>query len=258
MKLIPYELDGRAEARLGLVVLQVDETIEGDFRRLLPEGVTLHVTRVPSDRDLTAETIGRMAHDLPRAVSLLPSPGAYDAVGYACTSGTVLIGVERVARLVRGECQARAVCDPLSAAVAAFRHLGVGRIGLVSPYLPGIAEDVRRAFDTWGIAVPVAASFGERVEANVARIAPGSVAAAVRNLAASGEVEAIFVSCTNLRILDLLVPLGRELGLPVLASNLVLAWAMLRETAARRGLAPLDLIGRARRGQGEAAPPAQS
>ena len=50
----PFDLSdpiGR-KATLGLVVLQADETIEYDFRRLLPmEEVALYVTRVPSGLD---------------------------------------------------------------------------------------------------------------------------------------------------------------------------------------------------------------
>ncbi len=240
----PYELaetDG-LRARLGLIVLQVDETIERDFRRLLPDEVALYTSRIPSGLDLTEATIARMAEDLSRAAALFPPAVAFDAVGYGCTSGTTLIGAARVADLVRAGCETGSVCDPLGAGIAAFRQLGIGRIGLVSPYTPDIAGNVRRAFEAAEIAVPAAITFGERIEANVARIAPRSVAAACREVARRRGVEGIFLSCTNLRTLDLVGSLQREFGRPVLGSNLALAWRMVSAALPDRDIRPGDLI----------------
>lgn len=224
---VPYTLAETPEAgRLGLVVLQVDETIESDFRRLLPDNVTLHVSRVPSGAELTPETIAGMEHDLPAAVSLLPQAPEYDAVGYACTSGTTLLGADRVAGLIRANCKTRVVCNPLDAATDAFRHLGTPNIGLVSPYVASVSEPLARASETSGIAVRAALSFGEKIEANVARIDAPSIRAAAHEVAKTDGVEAVFLSCTNLRTLDILPDLEHELGLPVVSSNLALAWAM--------------------------------
>jgi maleate isomerase len=42
----------------------------------------------------------------------------------------------------------------------------------------------------------------------------------------------IFLSCTNLRTLDVIDALEAELGIPVVSSNLALAWDMARRTGA--------------------------
>jgi len=42
------------------------------------------------------------------------------------------------------------------------------------------------------------------------------------------EVDAIFLSCTNLRTLDVIAPIEERIGKPVLSSNLVLSWHMCR------------------------------
>ncbi len=225
MTAFPYDLQEDPLPRLGLVVLQVDETIEQEFRRLFPADSTrLHVTRIPSGAELTPETIARMTDALPAAAGLLPGP--LDVVGYACTSGTTLIGAERVRDLVAGAVQTRAVTDPLTAARAHCHALGLARIGIVSPYIPSVAEPIRAAFEAAGIAVPATLSFGEEVEARVARIAPASIAEAARTLARRAPLDGLFLSCTNLRTLDLLDPLAAELGIPVLSSNRCLAWHM--------------------------------
>jgi maleate isomerase len=214
--------------RIGLVVLQVDETIEQDLRRLLPpEAARLHVSRIASGAELTPETIARMAHDLDGATRLLPDAD-YDVIAYACTSGTTLIGAETVAARLKAARRTRHATDPLTAALAAIDHLGASSVCIVSPYIRSVAEPIRAAFEAAGLSVPVSLSFGEKVDARVARIDPRSVLAAGKEAAGSGEAECIFLSCTNLRTLDVIHALEAETNLPVLSSNQVLAWQMAR------------------------------
>lgn len=221
------------QPRLGLIVLRVDETIEQDFRRLFDPSAALHVTRIASGEELTPETIATMESGLPAAARLLPPAVEFDAVGYACTSGTTLIGAGRVAALVAGACRTRAVTDPLTATIAATRFLGANRIGIVSPYIASVAEPIRAAFEGEGFRVLRAASFGERVEAKVARIDPASVIDAALSVARNKDIDMVFLSCTNLRTLDVIDGLENRLGIPVISSNLALAWDMARHANAR-------------------------
>lgn len=223
----PYRLLEETGPRLGLIVLQMDETIEDDFRKLFAVGqIRMNVSRIPSGARLNPDTIRTMEADLPAAASLLPPSATYDAVGYACTSGTTLIGAARVRELVQSGCQTKSVTDPLTATIAAIEALGLQRVGIVSPYIPSVAEELRAAFEKAGVTVPALHSFGEEIEANVARIAPDSIAAAVREMASCADVDGIFLSCTNLRTLDLIDLLETELRLPVISSNQALAWHM--------------------------------
>lgn len=227
MSAFPYTLQTQTLPRLGLIVLQVDETIEQDFRRLFaPQVARIYVSRIPSGAELTPDSIARMETALPCAAGLLPSAQTLDVVGYACTSGTTLIGAARVHELVSQSTRTQAVTDPLSAALAHCQTLGLARIGIVSPYVASVAEPIRAAFEMAGITVPDMLSFGEEIEQRVARIAPESIADAARTLARRTSLDAIFLSCTNLRTLDILEPLAQELGLPVLSSNQCLAWHM--------------------------------
>ena len=241
-----YRLTGPiGDRRLGLVVLRVDETIEQDFRRLFSTETALYVTRIASGATLNPETIASMEAHLPAAAGLLPPAVDFDAVAYACTSGTTLIGAERVAALVGGACRTKAVTDPLTASIAAMRALGAKRIGLVSPYFTSVAEPIRKALEVAGFDVPGTVSFGEECEAKVARIDPASVAGAARHVGRRGEVDALFLSCTNLRTLEVITGLEAELGIPVVSSNQALAWHMARLAgAAISPSAPGHLFGK--------------
>lgn len=233
MKQIGFDLIGPigSKATLGLVVLQADETLEQDFRRLFPDrDIAIYTSRIPSGDDLTTDSIAAMEAELPRGAGLLPRAARFDAVGYGCTSGTTLIGAEAVARMLRQGVETPMVTDPLTAALAALRALDVHRLGLVTPYVESIAAPVRDAFVQAGYAVGQTLTFGEKVEARVARIAPASIKSAAQ--AAAKGAQAVFLSCTNLRTLDIIDDLEAELGLPVISSNQVLAWHMAQATAA--------------------------
>ena len=212
--------------RLGMIVLQADETIEDEFRQLFAtSSATLLTSRVPSGDELTADSIATMERNLPASAALFPRGVPFDAVAYACTSGTTLIGAERVAKLVQSGCRAQAVTDPLTAALHAMAHLGCRSIGLVTPYTADIAAPVARAFSDAGVTVRNTFSFDEAVEANVARLSADAIRVAAAEVASDG-VDALFLSCTNLKTLNLIASLEREFRCPVLSSNLVLAWHM--------------------------------
>ena len=235
MQHFPYQLTGPigSAATFGLIVLQVDETIEQDFRRLFPSrDIALYVNRIPSGAALTPETIAQMGRDLPAAAALLPQGVAFDVVAYGCTSGTTLIGPERVTDLVQGALTTRHVAQPLGATLAAFAALDLTSIGLVSPYIDSVSGPMRQTFETAGLQVPSLLSFGEEVEANVARIDPASIHAAALQVGADPLVQAVFLSCTNLRTLDIIDDLEQRIGNPVISSNQALAWHMARLSGA--------------------------
>lgn len=231
MTYAPYTLTGPigSKATFGLIVLQVDETIEQDFRRLFPDpDIAIYVSRIPSGAELTPETIAQMAQDLPAAATLLPQAPDYDVVAYCCTSGTTLIGIDQVCTLVQGAVKTRYVAQPLSATFNAFIALRASSIGLVSPYIDTVSGPMRETFEAAGYRVPAMMSFGEEVEANVARIDPASIYEAALVVGTRPDVDAVFLSCTNLRTLDVIEELENRLGKPVVSSNQALAWHMAR------------------------------
>jgi len=231
----PYRLTGPigAKATLGLIVLQTDETVENDFRRLFadPE-VALHVTRIPSGAEVTAETLAAMEAELPAAARLLPASAAFDAIGYCCTSGATVIGPSRVHDLVASAARTRSTTDPLTAVTGALAALGARRVAVLSPYIEPVADRIAAALASRGFTVPAALTFGEEAEAKVARIDPASVREAALYLGRSTEADALFLSCTNLRTLDVLAEIETALGLPVVSSNQALAWDMSRLSGA--------------------------
>ncbi len=225
---LSYELDKDHPTQLGLVVLQSDETLERDMRWLLPPDVELLVSRVPSGSELDTDMIAGMEGKLTQAAQLLPRGAALAAIGYGCTSASAQIGSGQVAKLIRKGAKTQHVTDPAAALIAACHRLGIRRIGLISPYVEEISTRLRVVLADAGIFVQRFGSFNESLESNVVRISQTSLRTAVLRIAQDTACEALFLSCTNLRTLDVIDDLEEQTGLPVLASNQVLAWHLFK------------------------------
>lgn len=231
MTRIPYTLDQDDPnvSPLGLIVLQTDETLEPEFGAYFSDRkCPIHITRIPSGIEVTTDSLAAMETALPAAAELLPSARAYRVVGYGCTSASSVIGSERVADLVKQSCNTDKVTNPLQAATACAADLGVSKFALLSPYIEEVNAPLRRAFSASGISTDVFGTFGQAEEAKVARISVRSVIEAATILGSDPSVEAVFLSCTNLRTIEAIPEIHAQIGKPVLSSNQSLAWHMRR------------------------------
>lgn len=228
---LPFDTDTGigARAALGLLVLETDQTIEHEFRRLLPrEGVALYGARLHNDAEITPEKLREMERAIAPTTALLPPMVALASIGFACTSGALVIGEGNVARHVASIRPASAVTDPVTAARAALAALGVKRVALLTPYVRRINHVLRESLVARGLEIPVMGSFNEADDAIVARITARAIRAAVIELGRSPACDGVFVSCTSLRVAEIVADAERELGKPVTSSNHALAWHMLR------------------------------
>lgn len=125
------------------------------------------------------------------------------------------------------------VTNPLRAAVAQARELGVSRFALLSPYVEQVNTALRAAFADQGILMDVFGTFGISEESKVVRISTQSIVDAAVRLGSDNAVEAVFLSCTNLRTLDAIPQIHEQIGKPVLSSNQTLARHMRRLNTAQ-------------------------
>lgn len=215
-------------ANLGLLVLRTDQTIEDEFRFALPtDGVALYEARLYNDAEITPEKLARMYDEIPATVGLLPDV-TFDVIGYACTSGALVIGEDRIAARVRDALPGVKVTDPVTAARAALTALGATRLALLTPYIGTINHSLRNALMARGMDIPVMGSFNEPDDNTVARISADSIERAILDLGAAKDCDAVFVACTSLRVARIVERVEAKLGKPVTSSNHALAWHMLR------------------------------
>lgn len=229
---IPFTLDNGIayQAALGLIVLATDHTIEHEWRLMLGglDGVGFYESRLMNSASITPETLREMEKDIAGATGLIRPGERIDVMAFACTSGSLVIGDETVAARVHESRPGVPCTTPMAAAVAALNALGARRTALLTPYVDSINEMMRRHLERQGIAVPVVGSFNHENDNEVARIDAQSLSNAVLELGAQPEVDAVFVSCTSLRVAALVEGLEARLGKPVTSSNHALAWHSLR------------------------------
>jgi len=228
---LPFGTDAGAgaRARIGLLVLESDQTMEEEFRQLarLP-GVAVYHARLACDVTVTPDTLARMAHELPKAAALLPDYLDLKSIGYGCTSASTIIGEARVAQIISQSHPDIPSSNPLTAAKAALHALGVTRLGLVTPYTPDVTQAMQDKFNAAGIAVTVVGSFYEDSDAVVGRIDQASILDAALSVGGNADVDGVFISCTSLRAAAIIPTAEAQLGKPVTASNHALAWHLLR------------------------------
>jgi maleate isomerase len=191
-------------------------------------GVEFHVGRVRCDNEISSASLEAMKSRLAGSLAQLLPGSALDVLAYACTSGTLLIGEQAVARALHSIRPGLPVTTPLSAAVVAFRALSARRIALLTPYVAEINERLRAHFERSGVAVTRMGGFFNARDPEVARIAPQSIGAAAWALADAADIDLLFIACTALRASALVPQLEAELGIAVTTSNHAMAWHALR------------------------------
>ena len=212
---------------MGLIVLQVDETIEGEFREAFRTSKNqIFVTRIPSGLEVTAKTLSSMEDHISTSAKLLPKSREFSVIGYGCTSASAIIGSEKISDLIKSGCSTREVTNPLLAATEYAKHLGVTKLALLSPYIEEVNTPLRKAFEINGLSTKAFGTFGEGQEEKVARISESSTIEAAITLGQDPSTEAVFISCTNLRTFNCLDKIANKIDKPVFSSNQSLAWHM--------------------------------
>jgi maleate isomerase len=235
-------LDGR---RVGLIIPSVNATIEPEFAWIAPPGLSFHAARIPL-RETTPAGLREMNEGVEAAARLLASVSP-DAVAYACTSGSFLEGRERLRAQVDaiGAIAGCPVVATSAALIDALRALGIQRVALATPYLDSINRVEERFLEDHAFEVVSMRALGLSGAA-IREVPPERVF----ELACEADcdlADGIFVSCTDLRALEVVEALEARLAKPVLTSNQVTMWALLRVLGCKADIAGFGRLLRALR-----------
>ena len=208
--------------------MSTDMVAESDIFRMAPEGVSVHFTRLKSDDYTTTETLSAHAGQLADAAARLQPDAKPAVVSYCCTSGSIVIGEERVcAEIRKGAPWAQPMCLA-TGVIEALKAVGARRIVVGTPYLDEIntaeAEWLKGhgfvVLDIQGLNLTTGIEFG--------RIAPSFL----RDFALAidqPDADAIFLSCSGIRALDIVPEIEAATGKPVITSNQAQFWSCLRK-----------------------------
>ena len=219
-------------ARLGLIVPPTNTANESEWARVLPDGVTLHVTRMPLHLHV-ADTLtdeDPLSRDLVVAAQLLAQAGM-SAIAYGCTAGSMIEPLDQLPALIE---RTTGVPGTTTAAalVEALHAVGAQRIIMVSPYGPTL-EGREEAFLTkqgFTIVSSRGLGIGEGGPHEYVRIREQGpdVVAALARAAFVHDADAMLIACTDFGTLPVVATLEAEFGIPIVTSNQAQLWATLR------------------------------
>jgi maleate isomerase/arylmalonate decarboxylase len=218
-------------AKLGLIVPPTNTVNEAEWARMAPEGVTVHVARMPLHTDTESEAGKRALYeDIRRTVAEL-AKADLDVIAYGCTAGSMVLPIDSLALFMEKNGARKGVATA-PALVHACRALGLKRIALATPYHDALNEHETKFLESCEIEVVNVRGLGigaggpqEYVE--IARIPKDRVHEHCRD-ADAPSAEGLLISCTDFAAMEAIPRLEGELGKPVISSNLATFWLALR------------------------------
>ena len=125
-----------------------------------------------------------------------------------------------------------------TAVVDALRSVGAQRISVASPYEAWLNEKLKEYLNMFGIEVTALKGLGTQEHASFTPEQNAELAVEVDR----PESQAIFISCSNFRTLEMIEIMEKKLGKPVLTSNMCSLWKMLRRLGDSRCLPGTGLL----------------
>ena len=225
---VPYALDEDAPRhRLGLVALATDEATERDFQRMIPAEAAYYTARILNVNPVTIENLRKLGPQLAEAAARILPGARIDAIAYSCTSGTVALGYDAVAAQINAGRPGVPVTTPITAGIAGLKRVGAKRITLFTPYIDSVNQAMRGFLEDHGIEVLNIASFCLDSDLDMARLPPDAIRAAAIE-AHHPDADAVFISCTAIRAVEVIEEIEEALGKPVVSAIQSLFWETLR------------------------------
>lgn len=219
---------GPGRWRIGLIVLSNDYATEPDFMNMRPShDVAIFTTRVANTKECTPGGLRQMAPKITECAALLVPEGRLDAVAYSCTSGTAVIGYDGVRDRIQAARAGVPVITPITASLAALDTFNANRIAVLTPYVDDVNAVIDRHLTEAGKDIVAFSSFGIEDNEEMAALAPEAIYQAALQ-ADRPEAEALFISCTAIRAVEVAERIEQTLRKPVVTANQAMFWQALR------------------------------
>ncbi|HTD91754.1 MAG TPA: aspartate/glutamate racemase family protein, partial [Burkholderiales bacterium] len=212
------------QQKIGIIVPSWNTVMEYETQRLAGSGASVHSMRIPHTADTEERLIG-LSTQAPEAAKLL-AHAKVNVIGYGCTaSGFLHTPAEDRALAERIKAETGIPCATSSRAIVdGLRALGAKRLSLASPYAPWLNDRLKQYLTADGFEVLAMQGLSTEAHSTITR---ERVLALVDEVMRA-ETEAVFISCSNFRTLEIIDGIEQKYGVPVVTSNASLMWQMLR------------------------------
>lgn len=221
--------------RLGLIVPSSNTTMEAEFWRMALGWATVHTARMRLQKIIINELEEMEQQMLEAAVRL--NDAEVNVIGYGCTSGSLFKGKDHEKEIERKITEKTGIpaVATAKAVIEALNELQISRVCVATPYTEEINKLEKRFLEQNGIDVLKIKGLNIVRNTEVGS-KEASVAYELAKEVYVPETPTIFISCTNLRTIEVIDRLEKELGVPVISSNTASFWAMMRKAGIKRSL----------------------
>jgi maleate isomerase len=223
------EFNLKANARIGLITLGTDFTIEKDFNNVIyGREVDLYVNRIHCYNPLTNETLAKMANDITSVTKGILPDQKIDCIAYGCTSGTVAAGYDSIKQKINLAKPEAKVTTPITSAIKALKKLNIKNLSIFTPYTKEINDSVVNYFEKENITVKSLTYYDIASDIDIGKVDQKNLFRVLSKIDLT-ESDALFVSCTALPVLSIIDELEKKLNKIVLSSNQTLIWDSLNQ-----------------------------
>ena len=232
-KTASYQFDGGVGGKcgkVGVVLLAADQTLEYELTSVLSSlGVGCFFSRLKMDDDVTPETLRAMKERISGSAKLILPGTKLDMLAYGCTSASATMGEDEVFAQLACREPTAVKTTPITSAVEGLKMFNTKKLGLVTPYNGAVNDILINYLERQGEwKVRHMMSFNLVSDTDVASVAEESVKEAAIEVAGNEDVDTVFISCTNLRTMNIIKQVEKETGKPVTSSNMSMAWHIVR------------------------------
>jgi maleate cis-trans isomerase len=227
------------QRRIGLLVPSSSSTQEPELARALPPGVTVHAARLSLTR-IEADQTARIVEHI-EAESRKLADADVDVIALPATAPSSRQGVGGDQALIRRirAASGKPATTASTALLEALARLGTRRLVIGAPWSRAVNQSVAAFLTGHGYQVLDHQELGHVDNLEVGRL-PESTAYDMGRRVDRPDAEAVMLACGNWRTMGVIDRLERELGKPVLSTNLVTLWGALRLAG---GVARIDGYG---------------
>lgn len=219
--------DRKAQIRIGLLLPSSNTTQEIEFNRIMPDGVSLHVTRLPL-RNVDAASTARIVEDIETESQKLADADV-DAIVLAATAPSSRNGIGYDQELIRRieTASGRRATTASTALIQAAHTLGLERIAIAGPWSEATNASAAAFIEASGLKVPTQKALGHVNNLEIGLLDEQS-ALDLGKAVDRPDAQAIMLACGNWMTLGIVDRLEAVVGKPVLTTNQVSLWAVLR------------------------------
>jgi maleate cis-trans isomerase len=217
--------------RLGLIVPTSNTVNETEWWQLCGGGTSVHTARMHlKDYD---ENDGPVPVALQACIGQL-LPASPDVLAFGCTASSMILPPDALPNAMATLCGVP--CTSTAAAIiAALRHLDVQTVAVATPYHEALNTQWRDYLEATGFTVTVIRGLGLGAAGpvdfpKIAKLSVDTVLQHAEDTFAEAPAQALLLSCTDMRSLDVIDELEKRLGVPVITSNTATLWHALSLT----------------------------